>query len=353
MRIGIFLPNWIGDVVMATPALRALRRHFTEAHLVGILRPYVAPVLEGSDWLDSQCLYDPRGREGQWSLVRSLRRQRLAAALLLTNSLRTAALAWLGGARRRVGYARGGRGWLLTDRVRPPRQGRQLAPVSPVDYYLRLVGEMGCPAGSRETELATCPEDEQAAEQIWRARGWSDRDRVVALNTGGAYGAAKDWPRESFAALARQIVQQSAAQVLVLCGPAEEQTARWIEQQADTPRVRSLAGEPLGIGLTKACVRRSCLLVTTDSGPRHFAAGLGVPAVALFGPTDPRWSENYNPCEIRLQHPIPCAPCARRSCPLGHHRCMRELAVERVFQAVQPQLQPSAVWTDQPTAPTR
>lgn len=121
---------------------------------------------------------------------------------------------------------------------------------------------------------------------------------------------------------------------MVICGPAERDRAASIAQAAAHPRVVSLAAGPLSIGLSKACVRRSRLLVTTDSGPRHFAAAFNVPAVTIFGPTHVAWSENYHPGALHLQLQLDCVPCQQRTCPLGHHRCMRELSVDRVYAAV-------------------
>jgi heptosyltransferase II len=129
-------------------------------------------------------------------------------------------------------------------------------------------------------------------------------------------------------------VQQLRAKVLVLCGPGEREAAAVIEKQADQPSVRSLAQRPLSVGLTKACLRRCRLLVSTDSGPRHIAAALEVPVVALFGPTDPRWSGNGHAREIALKLSLNCQPCSQRTCPLEHHRCMRDLQPEIVLAAV-------------------
>ncbi|MCA9270631.1 MAG: glycosyltransferase family 9 protein, partial [Planctomycetales bacterium] len=151
---------------------------------------------------------------------------------------------------------------------------------------------------------------------------------------GGAFGAAKRWPDAHFAALARRITANTSASVLVICGPAEREAAAAIVQAADDPRVVSLATEPLSIGLSKACVERASLMVATDSGPRHFAAGFNVPVVSLFGPTDPRWSVTYHAAETMLTHPVDCGPCGKRVCPLEHHRCMRDLSVDRVMEAV-------------------
>ena len=101
---------------------------------------------------------------------------------------------------------------------------------------------------------------------------------------------------------------------------------------AGHPRVVSLADQPLGIGLTKACVRRSALLITTDSGPRHFAAAFNTPVITLFGPTHVAWTRTYHPQAWHVFHPVPCGPCQRPVCPEGHHRCMRELTPESVFR---------------------
>ena len=121
MNIAVFLPNWIGDAVMATPALRALRQHFAHARLIGVLKPYIAGVLEGSPWLDGHVFLDTRGPwANRWpAAAASLRREHIDLAVLFPNSFRSALTAWLGGCRRRAGYVRYGRGLLLTDPLYP------------------------------------------------------------------------------------------------------------------------------------------------------------------------------------------------------------------------------------------
>jgi heptosyltransferase-2 len=347
MKIAVFLPNWIGDAVMATPTLRALRNHFpAPAQLVGVMRPTIAKVLEGTSWLDEQILYDPRSKDrqlGSWSVVRQLRRQQLDTVVLLTNSLRTGLLAWLSGARERVGYVRYGRGWSLTRKLYPPMEGRRLVPSPVLDYYLDLACALGCPPESAQMELATLAADEQAADRAWKKLRLPDGRQVVLLNSGGAYGAAKLWPSGYFAALARKIAIELDHAVLVLCGPQERELALEIVRGAAHPRVVSLADEPLGLGLSKACVRRSRLLVTTDSGPRHFAGAFDVPAITLFGPTHIAWSENHFERAVHLQRKLDCSPCQQRVCPLGHHRCMRDLSVDEVYRAVTAELQSRSV----------
>jgi heptosyltransferase-2 len=335
MNIAVFLPNWVGDAVMATPALRALRQHFAAARLVGVLRPYVADVLEGAPWLDGAVFLDTRGPWARrWPAVAArLRRERVGLAVLFTNSFRSALVAWLGGCRRRVGYARYARGPLLTDRLEPVRDGCGRRVPSPViDAYNLLTERAGCPRPSHRMELFTTPGDEAAADEVWEQAGFAGRPEVVCLNPGAAFGSAKYWPAEHFAALARELADRRGSGVLVLCGPADRDLARRIAGLAGRPNVYSLADHPVSLGLTKACVRRADLLVTTDSGPRHFAAAFDRPVVTLFGPTHVAWTETYHAKAVHLQKQVDCGPCQRRVCPLDH-RCMTTLTPAEVFTA--------------------
>jgi len=336
MKIAVFCPNLIGDAVMATPTLRALRRGFPDATIAGVLKTRINATLEGTPWFDELIRFDPRSSdraERTIPVVRRLRRGRFDLAVLLPNSFRCALIAWLTGIPRRIGYVRHGRGFLLTDRLDAARDasGKWL-PTPIVESYLQLARRLGCRVDSVRTELATTMDDEAAADTAWRALGLLAGERVVCLNTGGAFGPAKSWPTSHFAGLARRLADEAGVPILVVCGPDERKAAREIVQLAAHPRVVSLADQPLGIGLTKACVRRAALLITTDSGPRHFAAAFNTPVITLFGPTHIAWTRTYHPHAWHLFHPVPCGPCQRPVCPEGHHRCMRDLSPESVFQ---------------------
>ena len=160
----------------------------------------------------------------------------------------------------------------------------------------------------------------------------------MALNSTGAYGAAKLWPAEHCATLARQIVEQLDHDVLVLCGPGERDAARGIAVRGGAhacgSRVFSLAAQAVSLGLTKGCLARCRLMVSTDSGPRHIAAALGRPVVTLLGPTLPAWIENSSIRGPMLRTALDCLGCGKRTCPLVHHRCMRDLTPERVLSEV-------------------
>jgi len=337
MHIAVFCPNWVGDAVMATPVLRVLREYFRDATISGVLKPYVAGVLEGSPWFDRPFVLASTGPwKHRWPAIAArLRRERIDLAILLANTFRSALVAWLAGCRRRVGYTLHGRGCLLTDRLTHVRDARGRRIPSPeIDAYNRIIERIGCPTPSHRMQLFTTASDESQADAVWRDEGFDHQREVICLNPGGAFGSAKHWPTPYFAQLARELADRRGSTVLVLCGPSERDTARQIVQAADRPLVHALAEYPLSIGLTKACVRRADLLITTDSGPRHFAAAFDRPVVTLFGPTHIAWTETYYARAVHLQKRVPCGPCQMRVCPLDH-RCMNELSVEEVYGAAE------------------
>jgi heptosyltransferase-2 len=334
MKLALFLPNWVGDAVMATPALQAIRREYTQAEIVAVMRPVIGDVLTGLHLFDRELHVDPRSPSPELTgrrLVKRLRGERCDTVVLFPNSIRSAWWAWRAGIRRRIGFARDLRGWLLTDPLVPKPKSR---PHPVLDEYLRLAERLGCRNLSLPMALAVLPKDRETLDAFWSSYPSQWRQGVVCLNTGGAFGPAKNWPKEYFAELARRITDQLDRTVLVVCGPAERDDARWIAAQAKRATVLSLADAPLSVGLTKAAIAEADILVTTDSGPRHFAAALGIPSVVLFGPTHPAWSDTRDPRTISLQLPVDCGPCQQPKCPYAHHRCMRELTVDVVFHAV-------------------
>jgi len=338
MKIAFFLPNWLGDVAMATPTLRAIRRHFgPQARIVGILRPYLSDVLVGTPWLDEQWFFNPRAKDRSqraWAIARRMRAERFDMAVLMTNSLRTAFVAWLGRAKERIGYVRYGRGPLLTGKLYPRRAERQIVPMPMVETYLELARAIGCGEESPRLELATVEANQRSADAVFERLSLRSDGRVIAINSSGAYGGSKLWPVEYFAELARRIVVELDHDVLVVCGPKERDIARRIVQLSANSRVFSMADQPMDLGTAKACIRRCRLMVSTDSGPRHVAAALGLPVVTMFGPMLPVWSKNPTQRAVNLVLDLDCIGCHKRVCPLGHHRCMRDLTVDTVFAAV-------------------
>lgn len=334
MDILVILPRWVGDLVMTTPMLAALRGHFgTRARITGVMKPHFAEILAGTDWLDDVVPFDRRSRDTARrfpAVARRLRARRFDTAIIVPNSLSTAALAWAAGARRRVGFAGHWRRALLTDVLPAPTENGRVVVQSPTRAAMALVEQLGVPRGSLRPVLATLPADERLADEVLaRLYPGHATGPLVVFNDNGAFGPAKSWGAERFAALAGHLLaHRPDARVLVHCGPDDREDARRIVAAAAHPAVRSLADEPrLPFGLAKALVRRADVVVSSDSGPRHFAAAFAVPTVCLLGPMDPRlgWSDHPGLREMRVD--LACSPCGKRVCPLGHHDCMRLLTV--------------------------
>jgi heptosyltransferase-2 len=338
MNLVVFCPNLIGDTVMATPLLRSLRAGFPQATIHAVVKPVVRPVLEGLDSIDHTILLDHRSKNTEIqpkAVIAQLKSLKADLAVLLPNSFRSAAIAWRSGIRQRVGYARGGRGILLTDRLSPPnRTSAGYEPMPVVEYYMRIAQYLNCPDAGRNLEQKTTIGDEIAADQVFGRLRLNGSQPFVVFNTGGAFGPAKNWPIEHFATLAKKLVGLiPTAKVATICGPAEAENARQISAIAADERIVSLADEPKSVGLSKAIIKRANLVVTTDSGPRHFATAFGIPTVSLFGPTHIQWTLTHHPQGLHLQKQVDCGPCQKGECPEKHHKCMVEMMPDDVLPA--------------------
>ena len=308
LRLLIVAPSWVGDVVMATPALRRIRKALPGA-MIGVLhKPGVGAVLDGLDSFDELIAAHPGGMMGHKHSAAKLRQRQFDTALLLTNSFSTALTARMAGIPRRIGYDRDGRGMLLTHKLRAPKTGDGAwAMVPAVDYYWHAAsallsspcgvsthdlapandrGDHRLPDGAA-MELGVSDADEAKADELLRAAGIGG-ERFAILNPGGN-NPAKRWPASRFAELADWLARERGMAVLINGSPAEADLAAEIAGLSGTEPV-SLPAIGGTLGGLKALVRRAAVLVTNDTGPRHFAAALGTPLVTLFGPTDHRWT---------------------------------------------------------------
>ena len=343
-RILVFVPSPVGDVIMATPALRALGENFVDAHVTHVGRRVALEMLAPNRWADETIVDDWRRGPGIASFLQlagRVRRGRFDVAVLMPNSFRAAALARAGGVKRVIGYSRDARGWLLTDKRRPPRdeQGR-LVPVSAIDYYLELAHLAGVPPEkllSRKMVLDVSDADQAGADaEIERAH--IDRTRpLVMLNPGAAFGPSKMWDPERFAAVADALVERCGARIIINAAPAEKAVAAAVAgAMAHEPAI-SFAERDNTIGLLKGLMRRCSLLITNDTGARHVAAALGIGIVTLFGSTDPRWAQTYYDRERIISVDVACSPCQSKWCRQApgpaYHQCMALITPEMVVEA--------------------
>ncbi len=297
-RILIVLPSWLGDVVMATPALRRIRDALPGAYIGALARPGIDQLIDGTDLVDRIHVDRARGVMGPKRVADKLRPERYGTALLLTNSFSTALIARLAWIRRRIGYDRDGRGLLLTDRLAAPRRERPhegFAPIPAIQYYLDasdvLLLDTPAPAPERaRLELPVTASQEANADALL-ARAGVETDAPTLILNPGANNPAKRWPADRFASIANTLARAHGLTVLVNGSPAEaELTQSVLRSLAGDIRGVSLPEHGITIGTLKALLRRASLLVTNDTGPRHIGGAMGTPTVALFGPTDPRWT---------------------------------------------------------------
>jgi heptosyltransferase-2 len=336
-RILIVMPTWVGDVVMATPTLRAIRDRFPHAHITLLIRPNTRDVVRGGPWMDDVIEWRParKGLSRVFDPFRAaavLRRGRFDWAVLLSNTFRVAMVTKLAGVPRRIGYDRDGRGFLLTDRLPPKRDGRDYAIVSIVRYFGELACALGCEWPGEDMELYTEEEDERAVDE--RLRGWdiAEHHPLVVINPGASFGPSKLWPAERFAAVGDRLVKERDARVVITCGPGEEPLAWQAHDAMAHPSF--VVDRPLAtLAQLKALIRRCDLLLNNDTGPRHFAKAFRRPVVTVFGSTHAEWTDTDYPLERKVRIAVDCGPCHKKVCPFEHHKCMTGVTVDMVYEA--------------------
>lgn len=341
-RLLVVMPTWLGDTVMATPTLRALRRLYPQAQISALVREQVKPILDGCPWMDRmitirtprQGMADGR-RKGLLTLARRLATGKFDTAVLLPNSFRTALMVYLARIPRRVGYDRDGRGGMLTDGLSPLRSKGGFVPVPTRDYYLGLARYLGAVKPDPTMQLFTRPQDDERAVRLLKQAGFDPHGErpLVLLNPGANYGDAKMWPAQRFAAVAERCVRQMNAVVAISGAPRERMI---LDQVMAATRQPMIDLPRLGVDLRtlKSVVRMSRLMITNDTGPRHMAAAMGVPVITIFGPTDPAWTHIGFEDERQVMVKVFCGPCQKKKCPLDH-RCMTQIEPDMVMQRVE------------------
>ena len=343
MKILVRATNWVGDAVLSIPAIEAIRARLPGAEITILARPWVADIYRGQPYVNRLIAFENKGKHrglaGIERLARELRRERFDTAVLLQNAFEAAWIAWRAGIPERIGYARDARAWLLTRAVPVPEPGE--APAHETYYYLELLRRAGWLEKLPDAVHIRLHVDAAALERAESAlvAAGSPRGALrVAFATGAAYGTAKCWPADRYAQLAGRLIAEFGADVILFGAASESAVAARVASVER--RAINLAGRS-AIGDLPALLARCGVFIGNDSGAMHVAAAVGLPVVAVFGPTDPGGTAPLAAQLAIVQKRVACSPCFLRHCPIDH-RCMTGVGVDAVFDAARSALREQA-----------
>jgi len=330
-NILVWLPSPMGDAILCTPALRAIRKRFNSSRITLLAASVVRQVLSPCGFADAWLELNNGGTLAATGMIRG---RGFTHAILFKNSFGSAIGCFLAGIPIRIGYAREGRGILLTERLCPPRlPSGDFKPTSMVDYYLAIASWLGADVQDRRTELSIEPRDAETVKaklpQIFDARG-----PVVILVPGAAAGPSKRWPAQRFAKTADWLVTNYNATVVLSVAPNPEE--KHIAEQivkTTSHRLVNLGDTPISVGELKALYAAADLVICNDTGPRHIAIGLKRKVITLVGPNNPAWTDSGYDDEVFIKGEASCAPCNRPVCKESSHFCMEAITVDMVCQA--------------------
>lgn len=318
-------PNWVGDAVLAIPAMKAVRAHFPEAEITVLVRPWVAGLFTSATFVDKVWAEPGPARINDWTRVtREIRARHFDIGLLLPNSFESALMMFLGNVQQRIGYATDGRSWMLTTPIATTKEH-----LHQIHYYLDLLKPLSV-TEQTSIEISATPEERSNARRLLSSEGIPEGTSLLVLNPGAAYGSAKRWYDDRFAGVADILARELGLSVAIIGSEGERRIAEQIRSRMKT-RAAVLNGKT-SLETLIGVLAESSLMITNDSGPMHIAAALGTPTVAVFGSTDETVTGPRGPHTRIVKHPVECSPCLLRECPIDH-RCMTHVTVDDVCRA--------------------
>jgi heptosyltransferase-2 len=325
-------PNWVGDVVMATPTFECIRNNYPTARVVGLIRKYAGGAVEDGPWFNDLIKVNDKTIRGVFQAVYRIRRLNPDMAFVLPNSFRSALIARLGGAKQIYGYRRNGRSVLMSGGPLPLRENKRFIPRPMVDYYLEICRwlHLTIPLQFRPRLFMSAAVQEKG-RRLLKRYCISPDDTVIGMNPGAQFGSSKCWPPAHFARLAELLSQHWNCKILLFIGPGEKDIGNKIVQLSRA-KIINTGPDKVDLALLKPLIQRCRLLVTNDTGPRHYAVAFDIPVVVIMGPTDPRYTQMNLEKTIVLRRDTECSPCHLKECKLDH-RCMTEISPEAVLQA--------------------
>ncbi len=341
-RLLIRSTNWIGDAIMTTPAVRAIRKNFPNAHISMLAKPWVAPVFESSPYVDEVVIFDGNGRHkglGRLRLSMDLKPYGFDAAILLQNAIEAAIITFLAGIPTRIGYNTDARAMLLTHSIPCTPEIKQ---VHQTKYYQGILTGVGLSSDGDGLDLFISQKDQEGADKILRENGISSETRLVGINPGATFGKAKRWFPERYAELCRKLQESYGVTIIVFGGPGEEALGDHIIKMVGKNCLNLSGRTTLSEAFT--LIDRCQAFFTNDSGLMHVAAALDTPQIAIFGSTNHITTSPASSKSHIIRVPMHCSPCLKPDCPKDHHNCMKAVSVDMVYDMAETLIKKNCGW---------
>jgi heptosyltransferase-2 len=333
-RILVKEVNWLGDVVMSLPALRAIRRTWPRAHLAVLVKKELASFFDGARWLDEVITYSVgRGLSGFFDrrrIVGEIRSRRFDLGVLFPNSFESALWLAMAGIRRRAGFVADARGAMLTLKATPPPAALN---DHQVNYWLTMVRATGVADGSADDFAIDVHGPYRERMREWLA---ANRKRpggpVFAIAPAAAFGPAKEWPADSYGAVIDLLARREDAEVVLVGAPSERTKCE--EVAAASKAGAMIAAGHTNVGELIALLSLCDGFIGNDSGCMHLAGVLGIPTVAIFGSTNPNRTGPLGPKTRVIYRKLECSPCLARTCRFGHYNCLTQIEPAELADAI-------------------
>ncbi len=328
--------NWIGDVIMSLPAISAVKGASPDTKITVLAKPWVADLYRLCPDVDEVILFRSPGVHdglmGKWRLAMDLKSRGFDAALLLQNAIEAAIITSLAGIPVRAGYRTDGRGMLLT---RPVKVRRGVKTVHQSRYYLEMVKACGFDCDPGEPSIQPDETSLEKSLHLLKKEGVSEEDLLVGMAPGAAYGPAKMWRPERYAAVADRLIEQFSCRVLLFGSGGDRRQAEIVEAHAERPLL-NVAGKT-SLAEAIALMSRCRLFISNDSGLMHVAGALGIPLVSIFGSTNPNTTSPAGKRSVVIYKHVECSPCLEKTCPKDF-RCMNLISIDEVYHKAETML---------------
>lgn len=323
--------NWIGDAVMTLPAVAAIRNNFPEAKISILAKPWVSEIYKMGSHVDRIIPFnDPgihSGVKGKIKLAEELKSENFDMAILLQNAIEAAIITWLAGIPVRAGYNSDARGLLLTHSV---QRTKEIKSVHQTQYYLEMLASLGFKIPENKNFFQPGEEYRILGEELLKKYHVKQQALIVGISPGAAYGPAKRWLPERFAAVADRLIDENLGQVILFGSADDRAVVSQVEQSARNYMINVSGKTDLKEAM--ALILKCSLFITNDSGLMHIAGTMNTPTVAIFGSTNPATTSPAGEKSVVIYKRASCSPCLKQVCPTDF-RCMENISVDDVYEA--------------------